>query len=313
MDFYQIDRDLQKEYSTKKMKAEKLVSETFAKVNSNPAFKKLDNIERELVLEISKCKQKNQAYKNLKQNLETVRDEKNKILAKLNIKPSDLKPKYECKFCLDTGFVNGKHCECYKKERNKRLINLFGLQVSNDFSFQKFDVKICNNTKHAAELTKAHSKLQKWVESYPATNKKNIVITGKTGVGKTFLISCMANELIKKGIDVCFVSAYELFECFKRYRTTFTDNKGDWIKPFIESSILFIDDLGSEPEIKNLENYLYLILSERERYGRHLIITTNLSADKIKENYGERIFSRLFNEKYVGMFAIDGDDLRRVK
>ena len=45
------------------------------------------------------------------------RDKKKKILAKMNLKESDLVPQYQCKNCNDTGVNNGYVCSCYKRRR----------------------------------------------------------------------------------------------------------------------------------------------------------------------------------------------------
>ena len=147
MDFRQIDKDLQLEFAKKKIIAEKIVAQNLSRVNANPVYKKLDRLERQLVLEISKCKAKTETFKNLKANLETLRTEKNKVLASMKMKESDLKPKYSCKICLDSGLVNGRPCECYKKRKNIELIKAFGLSAKKDCSFKNFDTKICKNEK----------------------------------------------------------------------------------------------------------------------------------------------------------------------
>lgn len=311
MDFRQIDKDLQVEYARRKIMEEKIASENLARANSNSVFRKLDAIEREIVLELSKSNSQSESGKNLKKNLKTIREEKAKVLALLKLKESDLKPKYMCKICADTGFVGGKPCECYKKRKNDELIKAFGLSVDNGCSFEKFDTKVCKNAKHAENLQKMSKILQKWSENYPKNEKNNIIIAGKTGVGKTYLASCLANELLKKNRSVCFVSAFDLNQAFLKYHTSFDVNKSFWLDPFIESDVLFIDDLGTEPMLKNVtKNYLYLVLSERERFKKPVIITTNLLPAEINNRYDERIFSRLCNKRYVNLFLIDGDDLR---
>ena len=314
MDFRQIDKDLQVEFARKKVMAEKIASQNLSRVNANPVYKRLDSLERQLVLEISKCKTKNDSFKNLKANLETLRTEKSKILASMQMKESDLKPKYSCKNCLDTGFVNGKPCDCYKKRKNMELIKAFGLQANKDCSFKNFDTKICKNEKQAENLKKIAEILEKWSEKYPNNTKNNIVIVGKTGVGKTHLTSCLANELLEKDVSVCFITAFDLNESFLKYHTSFDKTKYSWIEPFIEADVLFIDDLGTEPVLKNVtKNYFYLVLSERERYNRPVIITTNLMLDELNNRYDERICSRLCNKRNSNLIFIDGDDLRRIK
>ena len=314
MDFRQIDKDLQLEFAKKKIIAEKIVAQNLSRVNANPVYKKLDRLERQLVLEISKCKAKTETFKNLKANLETLRTEKNKVLVSMKMKESDLKPKYSCKICSDSGFVNGRPCECYKKRKNIELIKAFGLSANKDCSFKNFDTKICKNEKQAENLKKIAEILEKWAEKYPNNTKNNIVIVGKTGVGKTHLTSCLANELLEKDVSVCFITAFDLNESFLKYHTSFDKTKYSWIEPFIEADVLFIDDLGTEPILKNVtKNYFYLVLSERERFGRPVIITTNLMLDELNNRYDERICSRLCNKRNSNLIFIDGDDLRRVK
>lgn len=311
MDFRQIDRDLQKEYARKKFLAEKIASENVARANRNPAYKQLDSLERSLILDLSKCKSKNESYKNLKQNLDYVRSEKSKTLTALNLTYEDLKPKYSCKFCKDTGFVLDKFCECYKKRKAEELIKVFGLSASKECQFENFNTKICKNAKQAENLQKIAEILEKWSEKYPNNVKNNIIISGKTGVGKTYLTSCLANRFLKDERSVCFVSAFDLNESFLKYHTSFDATKSSWLEPFIASEILFIDDLGTEPMLKNVtRNYLYLIISERERFSRPIVITTNLMIDELNNRYDERICSRLCNKRNSNLIYIDGDDLR---
>lgn len=314
MDFRQIDRDLQKEYSKKRMFAERVAVENLMRVKKLPAYLKLDAVERELVIEISKCKTKDVSYKNLKQNLETVRVEKEKILDMVGLTQKDLKPKYSCTKCNDTGVSSGKPCECYKKRKNEELKKVFGLETSSQNSFENFDTKICKNAKHAENLQKIAEILKKWAENYPKITKTNIIISGNAGVGKTYLTTCLAGELAKKDVNICFASAFELNEAFMKYHTTFDASKNYWLTPYLEADVLIIDDLGTEPILKNVtKNYFYLILSERERFGKPIVISTNLKLDELNARYDERISSRLCNKRSSLLMFIDGEDLRHTK
>ena len=266
------------------------------------------------MFEISKKSPRSESFKNLKENLKTVREEKSKVLEKLKLKESDLKPKYSCKICSDTGFVGGRPCECYRKKKSKMLIEAFGLSTNRSCTFENFDTKICKNEKQAEALKKIANNLQKWAEKYPNNEKNNIFISGKTGVGKTYLTSCLANKFINDDRSFCFVSAFDLNESFLKYHTSFDKTKSSWIEPFIEADILFIDDLGTEPILKNVtKNYLYLVLSERERFSRPVIVTSNFNPLEILDRYDERINSRLCNKRYSHMWLIEGDDLRLTK
>lgn len=311
MDFRQINKNLQREFSVKKMRAESIAARNFAWVNSVPAFVKLTKIEKELALEISKQKVAGKDCKDLQKIIADARDKKKKILAKMNLKESDLVPQYECKKCSDTGVVNGYICSCYKKRRNEELGKAFGIEISKQKTFKNFSTKICKNESQAKELESLKTKLEKWVQDYPDVKKTKILFTGKTGLGKTYLTECLANAFLEKGNSVCFVSAFEMVNCFLKYHTSFEKDKYSWIEPFVESDVLIIDDLGTEPKLKNVTlEYLYLVISEREKYSRPIIVTTNFESGNILDIYGERIYSRLINKQTSATFKMIGDDLR---
>jgi len=311
MDFRQIDKKVQNELMAKKIFAEKIAARNLARAKSIPAYRQLDELERSISLEFSKSASSSPEYKKLKQNLKVVREAKNNILNKLKLKESDLLPKYSCTKCNDTGFVGGVVCSCYKKKRNEELIKAFGLITDENCSFENMKFDIYKNAKQLENIKNLSKALQKWLNNYPNNEKNNIIISGKTGVGKTYIANCLANEFLKKNISVCFISAFDLNESFLKYHTSFDKEKASWFEPFVEADVLFIDDLGTEPMLNNVtKNYLFLLLSERERFGRPVIVTTNIMPDDILEKYDERVFSRLFNKRNLQLYLIDGEDLR---
>ncbi len=311
MDLKTLNRTLQFEFLNKHYLAVSKAENATAALKKVPSYQKLCALERELVFEVAKNKFNKKTNKELEQNLKLVREQKQAILEKLGIKKSDLAPKFECKICNDTGFAMGVMCECFKKRRNEELLKLSGLNLAKDTCFENFDTSICKDKKHADALEKLKSLLENWANNYPAIKKQNILISGTTGVGKTHICECLANKLAEKNYSICFVSAFDLNNMFLKYHTSFDQSKSSHLSPLIDSEFLFIDDLGTEPVLKNVtQNYLYLILSERERHKKPVIITTNLLPENILDRYGERIYSRLANKRLGFMVHIGGNDLR---
>lgn len=311
MDFSNLDKELQNEFRAKRLRAETNSAKNVARAFSVPTYAKLDSLEKEIVFELAKQKSLGSNTTELAKQLKIVRAKKDEILKKLGISKSDLSPHFECLNCNDTGFVMGKMCTCYKKRRNAEIIKSCGLDTEHLVSFDDFNTKICKNESQAKSLEKLKLFFVKWAEKYPNTQKKNIVLSGKTGLGKTFITKCLAYEMLKKNQSVCFVTAYDMNNMMLKYHTTFDASKNSFLIPLTESDILIIDDLGTEPLLTNVTvNYLLLVLSERERFDRPVIVTTNLTPDNILDKYGERIYSRLFSKITGGSFHLDGDDLR---
>jgi len=136
-------------------------------------------------------------------------------------------------------------------------------------------------------------------------------LSGKTGVGKTFLTECIASEIIDGGHIVSFVSAFGMNNLFTSYHTTYDSSKPTFLSTLLDPDLLIIDDLGTEPIFKNItKEYLYLILSERSRQNKLTIISTNLDPIELMSRYNERISSRLFNKRESLLLQINGSDIR---
>lgn len=311
MDIKELNKKLQFEFMSKHYKATKKVEQIKDSLSKIPAYQKICSLERQLVFDVAKNQFDKKTNSELKKNLKLIREQKQKLLAKLKVKTADLEPKFECQKCQDLGFIGSEMCDCFKARLNEELLKQSGFNISSMASFETFDTKICSNKKQAENLNKLKDILCNWAESYPNIKKKNLTLCGTAGVGKTYLSECLANKLVSKNYSVCFVSAFDMNNMFLKYHTCFDSNKNIHISPLLHSKFLFIDDLGTEPIMKNVTlNYLYLILSERERHDLPVIITTNLTPSNILDRYGERIYSRIANKHFGAFFHLEGDDLR---
>ena len=146
------------------------------------------------------------------------------------------------------------------------------------------------------------------------TTIKNIIISGASGVGKSFLLECMLSELIKQKKYVLYTTAFTMSQNLLKYHTTFDTSKESILSPYLECDVLIIDDLGSGPIFKNVsEEYLYLILNQRLFEQKSVIISTNLTLSEIQDRYGERILSRLVSKNVSKLFKIENSDLRLKK
>lgn len=283
----------------------------FMKACEIPEFVNLEKEKRILIFEIGKLQAygKNTVEKEEKLNL--IKQKIKNLLIKNKIEPNSLVPNYTCKECNDTGFVNGIFCKCLKNKVREEVLKNCGIQNKNLCSFKEFNSEIFSNKKQKLQLLKVKDIFEKISDKFPLVKQNFIVISGKTGVGKTFITKCLAFELINKGFIVSFVSAFEMNKLLCAYHTCFDENKQNYIEALIDSDILIIDDLGIEPILKNVTiEYLYVILSERSKFGRLTVITTNLDGTGILNRYNERIFSRLINKNESIFIKIEGDDLR---
>lgn len=271
--------------------------ENLLRAYTTPEFKELYNEQRTIEIELARRQAYGEDTKSLQSKLSEIILKQEFCLKNVGLNSTDIYPNYECKECNDTGYVEGHICNCLKKEINKELMAYSGFThrlVSfddNKYSHPAFDV------------------MQKWCNT--KSNKINILISGATGTGKTFLTECIANELISKNKLVLFTTSFNMNNTLLNYHISFDPNREQIIKPYLESQVLIIDDLGTEPMIKNVTSeYLYLILNERMMNNLPTIITTNLDMKDILEHYGERVFSRISNKRISLLIVLESEDLR---
>ena len=311
MDIKELNKKLQFEFMKKHYSAIKKAELANEKLKQVPAYNKLCLMEKELIFDVAKNKFEKKSNSEQTENLKTVRELKQNLLKKLGIKKSDLTPNFECKLCDDTGFIGSNQCQCFKTKRNQEFLKEAGFNLSSTATFEHYKTNICSDENQSQILLKTKTLLETWSKNYPNTKIKNIILCGPAGVGKSYLCECMANEIIKRNFSICFLSAFDMNNMFLKYHTTFDSTKNIHLSPMLDSDILFIDDLGTEPLTNNVTlNYLYLVLSERERKSKPVIISTNLLPENLMDRYGERIYSRLANKQIGKFFKLDGKDLR---
>ena len=92
------------------------------KARENEEFCAIEKEINSLKFEIAKCEVKGEDAKNLIDEFKNLEKNKENLLKTLKISPKMLKPNYFCKVCNDTGFINGKECECKNKIRSEILL-----------------------------------------------------------------------------------------------------------------------------------------------------------------------------------------------
>ncbi len=139
---------------------------------------------------------------------------------------------------------------------------------------------------------------------------ENIVLVGKTGVGKTGLACGLLLKAIENGYRCQFIKAQDLFD--EMYASLADRSTRQLLKRLARLHVLAIDELGYV-NLKPEQSNIFFKLME-ERYRQHpTIITTNLIYDEWPNFLGSRplveaLLSRLRHQCHT--VHIDGPSLR---
>lgn len=264
--------------------------------------------------------------KKLKLDLEKLKKEKKSLLNKLCIKEDFFKPNYSCKLCNDTGYLinnNQIMCTCLKQkllniEYNKANISSLENQNFDNFNINLFsenidEKKYNSNISPKDNINKIKEISENFIKNFDNPKEKNLLFTGNTGLGKTFLTNCIANEVLKNGKTVLYQTAPVMLDSIIDYR--FGKNNNFNYNDLLNVDLLIIDDLGTESlnnmKFSELFNILNTRLLNQNNHITKTIISTNLSLNNLFKTYDERIFSRLVG--YYNICRFFGDDLRYKK
>ena len=223
----------------------------------------------------------------------------------------DLEWKPSCPFCKDTGRVGTKLCACTRPKYLSALKSLCDIESRASFTFDDANFGAIKSDKQRESLKKLYEFGIAYANKVPLVKAKTLVFCGGVGTGKTCLASAIARETLERGKSVAYLSAYEFASKMLAAHTSPIQERNNRLADYLTADLLVIDDLGTEPMLKNVTiEYLLLVIEERTNHALPTLITTNLSPARILDRYGERIYSRLSSKNGSRIFAFDGKDLR---
>ena len=231
-----------------------------------------------------------------------------------------LQPVYRCAQCRDTGYVGEpvhEQCACLKREVMNRLYRAEGLQGLERENFAAFDERIFPDTpiegrknSQRAFIRRCRDFCEAYADAFAPGEGRGLLLCGKSGLGKTFLMNCVAQRVLERGHSVVVISAYRLIETMRRYQ--FGEDGGQQVEDLLACDLLCIDDLGSEPMLRGVTvSALYHSVNERRNANRAVVITTNLDSDQLYEKYDDRIGARLSDPSRMKVIPFVGVDVRR--
>ena len=156
---------------------------------------------------------KNCDFNEVKSCIRRLQAEKLALLESNGFPENYLDEIYSCISCRDTGFVEGKRCDCLKALISKHVSANSNLtEHMKKQTFENFDFSLFANQKDdsARVLRVANvicDKASTFADSFDETHE-NLLLIGNAGTGKTYVSSCIANRalevidaLVAGGID----------------------------------------------------------------------------------------------------------------
>lgn len=216
---------------------------------------------------------------------------------------------------VDAGTWTIANCRCpYITAENRKK------KIAEQFKRAKIPAKYLGKTLADYKIDEFNKNAVAWYKSL-LEKPQSLYLYGVPGVGKTFLMSILAQEYLKRGRSVIFADVPNLLA---ELRTSFgkdVDKKLEEMQEsLMECDVLFLDDLGAEMATQWSVEQLYLIINARYAAGTQIIVTSNHNLDELAGKLnnpkgadkdcktGSRISSRL--SEHCKLCRMQGNDRR---
>ncbi len=118
--------------------------------------------------------------------------------------------------------------------------------------------------------------------------KRNVLICGPTGVGKTHLAQALTHEACRRGYSALFTNTYKMLQRINGGRADGTLERR--VQAYLRPDLLVLDDFGLKPLIPPGPEDLYDIINERYERGS-ILLTSNRAPEEWPDLFGEPLLA----------------------
>lgn len=316
-----IYRDVLNEYERLKTVRERELTEREIEVEEKiPEYFDLENKIKLLASEeaIARIKNPEGGNEEFSKELAALERKKEKLLTSHGYDKDYLSYKYQCDICKDTGYIGEERCQCFNKKLTERLFARSGISyLVERENFSTFNIEVFSKDVLPGEGISPRENMEtilkfakRFISTFEEQNDMNLLFYGKPGLGKTFLLNCIAKDLMEKNVQVMYITAYDMLRTLEELKFS-KEKTADLIYArdlLYNAELLIVDDLGIEVPNSFTNSEIFNLINSRIIRGKKTLISTNLNQKELSDTYTDRVFSRVYQKFTILKFI--GDDLR---
>lgn len=147
----------------------------------------------------------------------------------------------------------------------------------------------------------------RWIQE-----RRNLIITGLTGVGKTYLACAIGNRACRDGFNVAYTRASRLYDDL--YRAKADGSYPRFARRLVKADLLILDDFGLEPLDAHARRSLLDIVEDRHRAASTLV-TSQLEPKNWHVVIGDETIADAICDRIVHgamRLKVAGESMRKV-
>lgn len=120
----------------------------------------------------------------------------------------------------------------------------------------------------------------------------NMIITGRTGTGKTHLACAMIRNILHLGGFARYITSEDMANSIANAWTQPDSSESTEIYRFTEYDLLIVDEYGLHDQHENRLKLVHKVLYSRYDAKKPTIVISNFTTDELSKNLGDRLWSR---------------------
>lgn len=249
-----------------------------------------------------------------------LQQERAQLLTELGYPADYLEDKPACPLCGDTGYDKKGVCRClrqyYAREQLQELSRLLPL---GEARFETFRFDLYDSAEWEGYGISPRANMERNFDVCRdfacqfSRGGGDLLLSGGTGLGKTFLSACIARVVSERGFSVVYDTAEHIFSRMEEEKFRSEDSPGarEDVERYMQCDLLIMDDLGSEMVTSFVQSALYQLVNGRLTAGKKTVVNTNLTPRQLGERYSPQVQSRFEGEYRILPFF--GEDIRKLR
>ena len=194
-----------------------------------------------------------------------------------------------------------------KRKHFEQMIKQFYIQNYSSKRIQDYQFEnliITETNRKEIEIAKDFTK-----KCINKNQKNGLIITGKSGVGKTHLATAILNQLTEKDMLVLMGRLILLLDVIRDTFKDFSSKEKDIIELYSKVDVLIIDDLGTERISSWALEKLYTIIANRNENKLPIIVTTRFNKESLLDRFyqseDEELSEAIIQKLYQFCYGIE--------
>lgn len=122
--------------------------------------------------------------------------------------------------------------------------------------------------------------------------KRNLIMVGRTGTGKTHLSCAAARNILDKRNYVRYITSEDMANEIANAWTKADDSEASAIFRFTDLDLLILDENGLHDRHENRLQLVHKVLYARYDENKPTMLISNFTAEELQKDLGDRLWSR---------------------